>query len=300
MGTALAMQDGGAVVALLCGPQRASSGAVPRTVYWLVALLLLASATAQADQRVQISSNGASRTLVLDHVLGSGGLGTTYDAHDVADPAQHFAVKVLHSNSAGALQDLLHEHDVLQKLAQSSNHFIKSYGTGEEVDGQHRPAFAMELLQGKPLGGTGPGRGWNAPLHLPAGKAVRVARRLLEQLGEMHAAGLVHGDVHTANVRINDALHSWTARLVDFGTTHAYSAADGRDDVINVARILLENLSGKLFNDPRAFVVPDSHRAVVRGGTVRLGNVLRDAMAGKYGTTQALDAALAPFAAIAP
>jgi hypothetical protein len=116
----------------------------------------------------------------------------------------------------------------------------------------------------------------------------------------MHAAGWVHGDVHTANVRIGEGLESWTARLVDFGAARALTADGAKDDVINVARIVVENLSGKLYHDASALSAASQHIAMAAGRRVLLSDVLRRAMAGEYRDVDALDAALAHFDKIAP
>jgi serine/threonine protein kinase len=244
---------------------------------------------------------GVERTLELGQVLGAGGYGTTYRAHDVAKPSDEFAVKVLRGNHPNVIRILEQESQLLERLETRSNAFLKSHGIGEVIQGQApTKAFAMELLTGKSLGGAGPGAGWDAPLHLAPGKAVRVARTLLGQLKELHAQGYVHGDVHTANTRIDDGLHSWTAKLIDFGTAHGYTPAGGRDDVANIGRILLENLTGRVYWDAVALPLAARYRASVNGRTVTLADVISRAMQGGYASAQDLHDALDPFAPLAP
>jgi serine/threonine protein kinase len=275
------------------------SRAIRRTAaLWLV----LVAASAQAGALAHVSSHGVDRTLELDRVLGEGALGRTYQAHDVSHPDQQFAVKVvrleeLHNPAANTLEK---ESGVLDELAKHSDKFPKSYGTGAVLDHTAAPAFAMDLLKGRSLGGAGPGRGWDSPLHLAPGKAVRVARTLLDQLADMHAAGLVHGDVHTGNTRINEKLESWTAKLVDFGTTHAYSPQGAVEDVANTGRVLLETLTGRSFTDQIALREASAYHASVGGRDVNLRDVITTATSGGYKSAAAFRAALAPFAAMAP
>lgn len=271
--------------------------------FTLLALMLTASAASADHGRVRVRHGDVTRTLALDSVLGAGGVGVVYRAHDIAHPAQRFAVKVLRPQHIGNphFDTLATEHRVLAAMAEHDLGFPKSFGPGEMVGAPTRaPAFAMEMMPGRPLGGAGPGRGWDKPLHLAPGKAVRVARRLLDQLSALHASGYVHGDVHTGNTSINAELHSWTATLLDFGTSAPHTAQGAKDDVINASRVLLATLTGKRFDDPSALVDAESFHAAVSGRRITLGSILARAEAGGYATAAELHDALEPFAPMAP
>jgi serine/threonine protein kinase len=263
---------------------------------------MIVATSANAGGLARISSHGVDRTVELDRVLGEGALGKTYQAHDVEHPEQQFAVKVVRIEQLQnpEANTLAKESGVLEELAKHSDKFPKSYGVGALLDHTAAPAFAMDLLQGRSLGGAGPGRGWDAPIHLAPGKAIRVARTLLDQIGDMHAAGLVHGDVHTGNTRINEQLESRTAKLVDFGTTHAYSPGGAIEDVANTGRVLLETLTGRSYADPMAIREASAYHASVGGKDVNLRDVIAKATSGGYSSAVAFSAALAPFATMAP
>jgi len=137
----------------------------------------------------------------LERVVGRGGMGTVWAAHDVSS-GREVAVKTVtdRSGEAGRLRREA-------RLAASVIH----PGVVAVHDAGHDGAtgyLVMDLLTGPDLGAVleqGP---------MSPGEAVRVAAGVADALAAVHGAGVVHGDVKPSNVVLDagDAVV-----LVDFG-----------------------------------------------------------------------------------
>jgi Tfp pilus assembly protein PilF/predicted Ser/Thr protein kinase len=193
----------------------------------------------------------------LRDVLGEGGMGTVYRAHDptLDRPA---AVKVIR---AKALSNEGKERFLREARASSKiNHpnIITIYAAGEE-DGA--PYMAMELIEGRTLrevideGGID----WRV--------STRWIVQLLDALQRLHAEGIVHRDLKPENVMVTK---DGTVKLMDFGLAHLASSTaltqegttlgtvpymspeqvlgrkiDARSDLFSVATIYHEMLTGQ-------------------------------------------------------
>ncbi len=193
----------------------------------------------------------------LRDVLGEGGMGTVYRAHDptLDRPA---AVKVIRAKalSAEGKERFLREARASSKI----NHpnIITIYAAGEE-DGA--PFMAMELIDGRTLrqvidqGGID----WRV--------ATQWIIQLLDALQRLHAEGIVHRDLKPENVMVTK---EGTIKLMDFGLAHLASTTaltqegttlgtvpymspeqvlgrklDHRSDLFSVATIYHEMLTGQ-------------------------------------------------------
>jgi len=159
---------------------------------------------------------------VLGHSIGEGGMGVVYRGWLYYNPAGRFgtnpphpiALKVLHPLIRGrprAQQLLRHEAEVLGKLAHPN--IVHYFGLFEH-DGEM--CIAMELVQGESLAEllqraneAGP----RSP-RLPYKQAWHYLAQLLGALESLHALGIVHRDVKSANVLIRT---DDIAKLTDFG-----------------------------------------------------------------------------------
>jgi serine/threonine protein kinase len=126
-------------------------------------------------------------------VLGEGGMGRIYEVrHAALDRA--FAVKVLRPELAQD-EDLAARFILEAKATASVKHpnVVQITDFGRLPDGV--PFFVMELLVGHTLGEIiktgGP---------VPAGRAVRIIRKVAGALAAAHAAGVVHRDLKPDNV----------------------------------------------------------------------------------------------------
>ncbi len=154
-------------------------------------------------------------TVLLDRyellaLVGTGGLGRVYRAHDRAlDDV--VAVKVL-GESASRSPDLARRFREEIRLARRVRHphvcAIHEYGE----DGPRR-FVVMELVDGIDLHRVLVERG-----PLPPGEAVEVALQVASGLEAVHAVGIVHRDLKTANIMRD---RRGVVRLLDFGLAKA-------------------------------------------------------------------------------
>lgn len=138
----------------------------------------------------------------LRHVVGRGGMGRVWAAHDVVSGRDVAVKTALPAQTEG----LRREAD----LAGSVDH----PGVVDVHDAGHEGTTAylvMDLLRGPDLAAVldeGP---------VPPAEAVRVAHGVADALAAVHEAGVVHGDVKPANV----VLEGDAVVLVDFGVAAA-------------------------------------------------------------------------------
>jgi serine/threonine protein kinase len=143
--------------------------------------------------------------LVVEDLIGAGGMGTVYRARSLGDGGAPLAVKFL-SPSLAAEPELVarfwREVALLEKLDHPAIVKVKAHGQSQNV-----PWFAMELVDGPTLAV----RLAKGPLSIEEARAI--FSRLLDALAHAHDHGVVHRDLKPANV----LLASDGARLADFG-----------------------------------------------------------------------------------
>jgi serine/threonine protein kinase len=194
----------------------------------------------------------------LQSVIGKGGMGTVYRAHDTVI-GRDVAVKVLPielGEEPGYRERFRREAHTAARL--SEPHIISIFDTGE-IDGQLY--LVMPIVNGVDVHELLQRDGPMTPL-----RAVHVIEQLAAALQAAHAAGLVHRDIKPSNALVtgNDFVY-----LIDFGIAHdgsatkltntgmlvgtlAYMAperftagrADARSDVYALACVLHECLTG--------------------------------------------------------
>ena len=193
----------------------------------------------------------------LRDVLGEGGMGTVYRAHDptLDRPA---AVKVIRAKalSKEGKERFLREARASSKI----NHpnIITIYAAGEE-DGES--FMAMELIEGKTL------REIIDEGAIDWRMATRWVVQLLDALQRLHAEGIVHRDLKPENVMVTK---EGVIKLMDFGLAHLASTTaltqegttvgtvpymspeqvlgrkvDARSDLFSIATIYHEMLTGQ-------------------------------------------------------
>ncbi len=187
-----------------------------------------------------IDATVGNRYRIFD-VLGSGGMGTVYEAVDLAT-GRLAAVKVMRRSLARedrSRRRFLREAEATQLL--DHPRIVRHLAAGELPDGS--PFLALELLEGRPLSrelrelGD---RGW-----LRVDEVLTVTRQILEGLEAAHARGIVHRDIKPDNVFIEDTLPGdpISVRLLDFGVAKVFgenrlTGLTGQEELIGTPQYL--------------------------------------------------------------
>jgi len=169
----------------------------------------------------------------IEAQLNSGGTGTVYRARDT-QLERAVAIRILPDASPQA------------KSASTLSHrnIVAIYDVDDiEVDGQPVHFIAMEYVPGKTLGQLIGRKGLR--LRAALGYAVQIA----EGLAVAHEAGIVHGNLSSANVIINKP---GEAKILDFGLA---KQGDESTDIFSFGRMLRQMISGD-----RAADLPNSAR----------------------------------------
>ena len=146
----------------------------------------------------------------LVRMIGSGGMGTVWEAEDEI-LGRPVAVKVLsESLAAGERAVRRFEREARASARLSGPHIaaVYDFGRSEEL-----PYIVMELVPGETLADRLAREG-----PLPPQEAARIATRVAEALEEAHAAGIVHRDVKPGNVMLTPA---GDVKVMDFGIAAA-------------------------------------------------------------------------------
>jgi hypothetical protein len=146
----------------------------------------------------------------LETVIGRGGMGTVWQARDLA-LLRTVAIKVLYPHLA-ADGVLLERFRLEAQTAARLRHrnVVAIYDVGQEQD---RHYLVMECLEGPALSTLIAEQG-----PLPPERVVDIAGQIAAALDYVHEQGLVHRDVKTANVLLD---HGGRVVLTDFGLVQA-------------------------------------------------------------------------------
>ena len=146
----------------------------------------------------------------LVRMIGSGGMGTVWEAEDET-LGRPVAVKVLsESLAAGERAVRRFEREARAAARLSGPHIAAVYDFGRSED---RPYIVMELIPGETLADRLAREG-----PLPPQEAARIATQVAEALEEAHGAGIVHRDVKPGNVMLTPA---GDVKVMDFGIAAA-------------------------------------------------------------------------------
>lgn len=157
--------------------------------------------------------------------VGFGGYARVFLAEQLSVGKRMIAVKVLHdlhTDRKGAISALKREASYLAQLR--SPCFPRVIRTGMTSSGA--PYFAMEFIAGKTIESIVREKG-----ALPLDRVAHVLQAVFEGLAEMHARDIIHRDLKTGNIMVEDSVSGrWRVCLLDLGSAKpAYEGAKGGD-----------------------------------------------------------------------
>ena len=159
----------------------------------------------------------------LGALLGAGGMGEVYSAHDT-QLDREVAIKVMQTDEPDARARLLRE--ARHASALNHPHICTVHHVGEEGG---RPYIVMERVFGRSLHDLIPRDG------LPVGTALRHAGEIASALAHAHARGVVHRDLKTRNVMVTDA---GQVKVLDFGLARRLQRQAQRDESITLPGVI--------------------------------------------------------------
>ena len=148
----------------------------------------------------------------LGPLVGEGGMGRVFAVDHTAK--QPLVMKVLHEALEGdplAVARLQQEASAARQV--SHRNVVRVVGEGRLANGS--PYLVMKRAAGVPLGSLIADRG-----PLPLTKIRAIASQMLAGLAAIHCAGLVHGDMKSDNVLVDDKNR---VTIIDFGLARPHS-----------------------------------------------------------------------------
>ncbi len=146
----------------------------------------------------------------VERLLGSGGMGEVYRAHDTT-LNRDVAIKVLLpavTADPDRLSRFSREAQVLASL--NHPHIAQIYGL-EDAGGV--PALVLELVDGPTLADR------IAHGAIPISEALPIAAQIAEALEAAHEQGIIHRDLKPANIKVRE---DGTVKVLDFGLAKAF------------------------------------------------------------------------------
>ena len=189
----------------------------------------------------QLASRALPRTLGgryrLDRRLAEGGMGTVYEARDIA-LEQNVAAKVVRehlSTSDGALQRFMEEAKLAARL-RGHPHVVMVHDFGS-ID-KIQPFMIMELLTGTTLRRVLESNG-----HITPVRALTMLGDVCSAVSAAHRRGLIHRDLKPENIYLAETGQGTVPKVLDFGIARPLSVTttvNGRRETD--ARILIGTL----------------------------------------------------------
>lgn len=145
----------------------------------------------------------------IRHAIARGGMGAVYEAEDTL-LSRRVALKAL-------LPDLVADPKTMERFRREARAVAAVQHEGlvaiyDVALDASPPYLVMELVEGPSLRDVLAAEG-----ALPVGQALALVADVLDALGALHAAGIVHRDVKPANVLLAETRGGPRARLIDLG-----------------------------------------------------------------------------------
>lgn len=205
---------------------------------------------------------------VVREIIGEGGYGTVYLAHQSKPVAREVAIKVL-KGGANNRQVIARFETERQALAMMNHPAVaKVYDAGQTQHG--RPFFVMEHVPGVPI------TRYCDENSLSLKDRLRLFEEVCLAIQHAHTKGVVHRDLKPANILVTETNGRPSPKVIDFGVAKALHNKLSRDTVFT--------LQGQLIGTPE-YMSPEqaamSDRDVdTRSDVYSLGVVLYELLTG--------------------
>ena len=209
----------------------------------------------------------------VERLLGSGGMGEVYRAHDTT-LNRDVAIKVLLPEVAADPERLSRFSREAQVLASLNHpHIAQIYGV---EDAGSVPALVLELVDGPTLADR------IAQGAIPIGEALPIAAQIAEALAAAHEQGIIHRDLKPANIKVRE---DGTVKVLDFGLAKALDPSRSTDpDPMNSPTVSLHGSHVGVILGTAAYMSPEQAkgRAVDRRADLwAFGVVLFEMLTGR-------------------
>src|SRR5215467_4814370 len=177
-------------------------------------------------------------------LLGAGGMGEVYRAHDTK-LNRDVAIKVLPASLANDPHRVSRLQQEARTLAALNHPYIGAiYGLEETRNGY---ALVLELVEGPTLAQRlANGRS------IPVQEALLIARQIAEALEAAHEKGIIHRDLKPANIKVTPA---GTVKVLDFGLAKALAG----DSLTDLSQVPAGSEDGLIVGTP-AYMSPEQAR----------------------------------------
>jgi len=166
----------------------------------------------------------------LRQLLGKGGMGAVYEAHD-GRLGRDVAVKVLRNGLSLSSQALRRFEREARAVGALRHPGIVQVFAVEECEGI--PFFVMERLHGKTLDASIGSSG------IPEAAFLELARPLADAVAAAHDAGVIHRDLKPANVMITEA---GEVKVLDFGLAKLKMSEAQPDRISTAPSLTIEGM----------------------------------------------------------
>jgi len=207
----------------------------------------------------------------IDSLLGAGGMGEVYQAHDTK-LGRNVAIKVLPAAFVHDAERLARFQHEARMLASLNHPNIATIHGLEQADGVHY--LVMELVAGHTLAEE------VSAGALKIEEALQVAAQIAEALEAAHEKGVIHRDLKPANVKVTP---DGRVKVLDFGLAKAFTG-DGEQDPSNAPTLTaMGTEEGRILGTP-AYMSPEQARGKAvdkRTDIWAFGCVLYELLTGK-------------------
>jgi len=210
---------------------------------------------------------------VVVSVIGEGGMGQVYKAHDPRLD-RHVAVKILPEDVSNDPERIARFQREAKALATLQHPNIASIYGFEEDDDQR--FLVMELVDGQDLSE----RLEHGPI--PHDEAQSLALQLLDGLAAAHDRGIVHRDLKPANIKLTQ---SGELKILDFGLARAYAGdSEAQTDLLSSPTITAAMTQAGVILGTAAYMSPEQARGEAvdqRADIWAIGVILLEMLSGR-------------------